>query len=286
MIEEYDDIEGSDLPFQDVPDPASVISQDRIYLDNSRPVHPLEWVIEGWIPSGRLSLIAGSGGSGKSTFALQLALCVAKGVSFSDDLRVIHRRRVIYFTYEDDYSDIEARRLRIGMSWPREQFTLVDLSGLGPMHQAVYGRLEKLPIANDLESLINDNCGWAIIDSRAASFAGNENARGEVRAFGDWLGAVARRSGAAITLIDHTPKSQSDYYSGSTDWINGARAAISFELARKLDANGQPTNVGDPDNAILTLQKSNLSRLVDPVKLEKSESTSWTWTPATETNYD
>ncbi len=40
---------------------------------------PLEWIIDGWLPAGRIGILSGQGGRGKSRLALQLAAAMASG---------------------------------------------------------------------------------------------------------------------------------------------------------------------------------------------------------------
>lgn len=40
---------------------------------------PLDWLFEGWIPDDSLSLFAGDGGIGKSTFLVGLAAILSNG---------------------------------------------------------------------------------------------------------------------------------------------------------------------------------------------------------------
>ena len=39
----------------------------------------MEWLVEDWLPSGRVSMLTGEGGAGKSRLALQLAAGIVTG---------------------------------------------------------------------------------------------------------------------------------------------------------------------------------------------------------------
>ena len=60
-----------------------------------------------------------------------------------------------------------------------------------------------------------------MIDSAAAAYMANENARSAVRSFIKSLDAWARHNNCAVLLIAHDNKLGGA--SGSTDWLNGAR---------------------------------------------------------------
>ena len=62
-----------------------------------------------------------------------------------------------------------------------------------------------------------------MLDPLAAVFGGNENDRALTRPFLAHLNAWAARTGAAVLLVAHPPKTGAPY-SGSTDWLGGVRA--------------------------------------------------------------
>ena len=43
-------------------------------------IPPRDWLIRNWLPAGRVSLLVGRGGVGKSTLGLQIAAAIASGV--------------------------------------------------------------------------------------------------------------------------------------------------------------------------------------------------------------
>ena len=88
-----------------------------------------QWLIEPWLPLGRLSMLASAGGGGKSTLALQLALAVTGehgvwlphappaaaedegmlGIQTAVDRTAVVRRPVVYASYEDELSEVYRR---------------------------------------------------------------------------------------------------------------------------------------------------------------------------------
>ena len=45
------------------------------------PPPPRKWLCQGWLPSGRVTLLTGPGATGKSLLTLQLAVTVATGAA-------------------------------------------------------------------------------------------------------------------------------------------------------------------------------------------------------------
>ena len=73
----------------------------------------LEWIIEGWLPAGRIGILSGQGGRGKSRLALQLAAAMASGQTdflgglppaygFSKRTVLSGAQTVVYASWEDD----------------------------------------------------------------------------------------------------------------------------------------------------------------------------------------
>src|SRR5262245_3827300 len=58
-----------------------------------REPQPPHFIVDGWLPAGYATLLAGHGGVGKSAIALMLAVSIALGRSFAG--LAVERRRVL-----------------------------------------------------------------------------------------------------------------------------------------------------------------------------------------------
>lgn len=73
---------------------------------------PVEWLIPGYIPKGSISVVAGTGGTRKSSVLAQLAAAVASGGSwFVSDYNMITPQKVLFLSGEDDPSRIMKKRI-------------------------------------------------------------------------------------------------------------------------------------------------------------------------------
>ena len=197
------------------------------------------WVIRDWLPAGRIAMLTGEGGGGKSRLALQLCVALARGSSeWLPGSSALIDRAVgpesgavsVFATWEDE-SDQIARTLhtmgvarevgnRLRYVSPRGAVWAPDPAG--SRHTSTLG------VLTDGGRWLRAYCvRWGavllVLDPRAAAFGLNENDRALVRAFmADW-DTWSRNSGCTVVLIAHPPKSESDY-SGSTDWHAAARA--------------------------------------------------------------
>ena len=188
-----------------------------------------EWLVTDWLPAQRAGVLHGGGGLGKSMVALSLCFALATGsewlgIGVPDAQRI----PVLFASYEDELDEL-ARRL----SWIQTaggQGRAVDLlhllelvdepplwtaDGDYQMPQATPAHARLLDTAAGLEARL------LVIDSAAAAYMANENARSAVRSFIKSLDAWARHNNCSVLLIAHDNKMGGA--SGSTDWLNGAR---------------------------------------------------------------
>lgn len=273
------------------PDPSELdrIEAQAATLDTSGEPPPRRaWLAGddsmGWLPAGRLALLTGEGGAGKSRLALQLAAAVAGGGrevlpstrpgdrADEDEGPVIasgEPRPVALIGFEDE-ADEAARRLRwieaagiaaAGGTGGRLRY--LDAAAFGPLW-APPERYEPgdwtpfgLAALDWLASI--EGLALAVLDPLAAVYGGNENDRGEVRRFLAKLNAWASETGVAVLTVAHPPKTGANY-SGSTDWRNGVRALWTLTT----EAVGGYEKPGDGEakarGRCLTLDKASYGR--------------------------
>ncbi|OGA65666.1 MAG: hypothetical protein A3G81_05295 [Betaproteobacteria bacterium RIFCSPLOWO2_12_FULL_65_14] len=255
--------------------PQPVISEwppglDLEVLAELEPELP-QFVISDWLPIGYATLLAGHGGVGKSAIALHLAVCIAAGVPFFG-LKVA-RRRVLFVSCEDRRPVLHWRLTRIcahlgvNLANLRGSLEIIDLVGAdsilwdrdprtGATITPGYGRLQERMGEYQTEVLM--------IDGVSDTFAGNENARAEVKRFVNGLVALIPPDTGAVFLVGHVSKPGStagasgEGYSGSTSWHNSCRARwYLYPETTQGEDGDRAERTGD---LILELQKSNLGR--------------------------
>ena len=75
----------------------------------------VEWLWYPYIPYGKLTILQGDPGEGKSTFMLAIAAMLTKGRNMPDGSTISEPQRVIYQTAEDNISDtVKPRLVRAG----------------------------------------------------------------------------------------------------------------------------------------------------------------------------
>ena len=223
-----------------------------------------EWVVDGWVPANKATLLAGDGGVGKSLLAQVQATCVAAGLGFMG--LATRQANAAYASWEDDADELWRRQESIC-----EALDLPMGSLAGRLHLVSYTE-EPAPflvIADDKGVIVTDlgrrierlvdrhSIGLLILDN-ASQIAGiDHNAVEDVAPFAHWLGTLATRRNGAVILLHHTNKAGQDYL-GSVAYNNQFRARML--LARSEDCH-------DIDARILGNPKANYSRAGNSIAL-------------------
>ena len=207
----------------------------------------IDWLIEGLaLAPGAPVLLSGYGGSGKTTLAQHLAVCVAarglSGPSVLGVLKVGHTGPVTHIDYEQGI-ELTARRYRdLGLAADaqlrfRAPPTLMpglagDPSARAWLADAARG--QRLVIVDSLVA----GLGAALEDENSAN----------VREPLDWLGRVSLETGAVVLVIHHSRKTQRGGDSRQT-----ARGSSAITDAVSVHLNYERT--GDGGGALLRLAK-------------------------------
>ena len=246
---------------------------DANSLSNPHPP-AFEWLVYSWLPWGRVALLAGDGGLGKSRLALRLGAGIAAadpdwlgGISTAEgskrlNLRLDQPERVVIASWEDDLDESDRRLAALGKhdaTGGRVKF--VDMADRGPLWAPLgnghVASIASLTPAGEKLREYTENTGAVllVIDPLAAAYAGDENSRGLVRAFLSSWDAWARRTSCAVLFVGHTPKNASRT-SGSTDWRNAVRSVwtLDYQVPQKPAELGLS---GEPGVLVLECEKTN-----------------------------
>lgn len=194
---------------------------------------PPAFIVPGWLPEGEVTLLAADGGTGKSLLMLELAVCCAVGIKWHG--LDVAQREVVFVSFEDKRETLHWRLRRICAAHGLRVADLVGRLTLLDGTQAVepwYGRGEGGATgATGAFAAAAERIGvdrLVIVDGVADVFAGNENARSEVKAFVRMVRRLAGPRGAVL-LIAHVDKAAAKEpqdalgFSGSTGWNNSVR---------------------------------------------------------------
>lgn len=190
-------------------------------IDAPEP-QPIEWLIDGLWPVGEIGLIAGDGGSFKSTAAIHVAAAVAGGHDVFDRFRT--RPCPALIVSAEDSQDVVILRLRAIVAahgWNAER-VLSNVHVLADP-DACFASAEW---QRALESAVRRaGAGLTILDPWAELLGGDENSNSENRPALKFCRTLARRTGTAVGIVHHTGKpSTSGVAKGKLAMIRGASA--------------------------------------------------------------
>ena len=203
---------------------------------------PVDWLWKPYLPFGKLSVLQGNPGEGKTYFAMHLAAACTNG-KLLPNMERMEPFNVIYQTAEDGLGDtVKPRLIEAGADLDRVlviddsdvQLTLSD------------ERIEK--------AIIENNARLVIIDPIQAYLGADVdmNRANEVRPIFMRLGQVARRTGCAILLIGHLNKA-----AGMQSLQRGLGSIDIAAAVRSVMFIGKLKH--DPTMRILTHEKSSLA---------------------------
>ncbi len=200
----------------------------------------LAYIWKGRIACGKLTMVVGEPGLGKSLLAAHLAATVSQGAAWASGENPAPRGSVILVTTEDDLNDTVRPRLEAAGADLNAVHLRSDLD-LTRDFEAFERRVSRIP---DVRLIIIDPitscCGRA-----------NLNGTAEVRAVLSPLTRFAARTGTAVVFITHPNKKSSgralNRASGSHAFVAVARSAFSLSE----DKN-------DPGRRLLLPIKNNL----------------------------
>ena len=229
----------------------------------------VEWLWFPYIPFGKLTIIQGNPGEGKTYFAMMLTAACTNRKLFPN-MEDIEPFNVIYQTAEDGMGDtIKPRLVEAG----------ADLSRV----MVIDDTEEALTLSDDrIEKAVRQNHVRLVIIDPVQAFIGADvdmNRANEVRPVFRKLGMIAEKTGCAIVLIGHLNKSsgtQSTYRGlGSIDIMAAVRSLIFIGKVRK-----------DPTTRVLIHEKSSLAPPGETMAFKLGDEEGFRWVGAYEISAD
>ncbi|MDR0861357.1 MAG: AAA family ATPase [Oscillospiraceae bacterium] len=179
----------------------------------------VQWLWEPYIALGKITLVQGDGGIGKSTMARAIAAAVTRGEEVGGTGVYAPPASVIYQSAEDGYADVvKPQLMKLGADCSRVRVIDESERGLTLSDE----RIE--------EAIVKAGARLFILDPLQAYLGGSDfHSVNGIRPLMKSLSAVAERTGCAVVIIGHLNKKggQAQYRGlGSIDIYAAARSVL------------------------------------------------------------
>lgn len=214
----------------------------------------IEWLWYPFIPYGKLTIVQGDPGDGKTTLVLNIAAKLSKGEGL-EEMKAPEPMNIIYQTAEDGLADTVKPRLETAGA-DCERIQVIDESDKSLSMSD--GRLE--------DALKQTGARLLILDPIQAYLGGgmDMNRANEARDMTKKLGALAEKYKCAIVLIGHMNKA-----AGNKAAYRGMGSIDFFAVARSVLLVGRVE--GQPDIRAVVQIKNNLAAFGHPKAFRLSE---------------
>ena len=206
------------------------------------------WLIDGLIPMGMLSMVAGKDGMGKSLLTMEVAKATVTGEPLLGKFQPRTRGRALLLLMDDPDSVIEDRLLVMGLK--RDDIDVPqDISTENPMAllRYIYKLAQDQPYA-----VIVIDCLYVLLPDRANA----QNDAGQMRPLLMLLNTIAQKTGAAVILIHHFKKNEA-VIAGSFATSAALKVILTVAKPARSGRADQEEEV-DESRRVLTLAKSKL----------------------------
>ena len=210
---------------------------------------PVTWLWRGWLAAGKLHVMAGPPGVGKTTAALAIAAAVSSGGELPDGIAA-GQGRVLIWSGEDDPADtIVPRLMANGTDLSRVHFVGNKTDG------APFDPAEDMPRLREALAGLPESPLLLILDPLVSVVAGDSHKNAEVRRSLQPVADLAASAGCAVIGITHFTKGTKgadpvERVCGSIAF--GALARVVFGVAKL------PDDHADAPGRVLVRAKSNL----------------------------
>ncbi len=239
------------VPPPDPPPPPN--NAPRVILRRGCDVEPvpIDWLWSGWLAAGKLHLIGGAPGTGKTTVAVALAATVSSGGRWPDGSRA-RPGSVVIWSGEDDDADTLNPRLRAAGADLQRVHTVGGVIDQGESYP--FDPSRDMAALRDAISALPD-VRLMVIDPVVSAISGDSHKNAEVRRGLQPLVDLAGELRCALLGVTHFSKGTS-----GRDPVERITGSLAFgALARMVwVAAKQDTDDDRPARRVLLRAKSNI----------------------------
>jgi hypothetical protein len=226
----------------------------RLALVPATEIRPeaVRWLWDGWLARGKLHILAGAPGTGKTTIALALAAVTTRGATWPDGTRCGPPANVLIWSGEDDPADTLLPRLLAMGADPRRVYFV------GSVRDDATDEPRPFDPATDVPALLAavpaDGIALALVDPIVSAVAGDPHKSAEVRRDLAPLVELASLLACTVLGISHFSKGTS-----GRDPLERVTGSLAFgALARIVLAAAKAATDDNAERRVFARAKSNI----------------------------
>lgn len=232
----------------------------------------------GWLPLGKVGMLAAGGGFGKTQVLCQLALSVATGRDWLGTFHVAEPGRVLLALGEEDAEEIRRRLYRAAdamklgardLEIAADNIVALPLAGtpVALTESDLSGNVTESAVLASLRAKLTDDEWRLVILDPLSRWAGSDTEKDNAAAtrFVEAVETLTQAKGGPTVLVSHhTTKAARQEGEGEE---TAARGASALTDGMRWVATMTRKKMGDLETAVLELKKSNYSMRGNPVDL-------------------
>jgi len=237
---------------------------------------PVQWLWHGWLARGKLTILAGDAGTGKTTLALALAATVTTGGKWPDGVLGGEPGNVVVWSGEDDYADTIKPRLAAAGADMGRVFFVKSVMDPNTTDAVPFDPARDIP---ELENAVQEVGGVALmlIDPIVSAVTGDMHRANDVRRSLQSLVNLAEAQRCAVLGITHFSKGTDGASPQSRVIGSQAFAALARTVLVAAKQEGTDTRVLARAKNNLGLDDGGVGYSIEPTLVASIHTTRALW---------
>ncbi|WP_232467776.1 AAA family ATPase [Bordetella genomosp. 9] len=237
---------------------------------------PIRWLWPGWLARGKLTILAGAAGTGKTTLALGLASAVTTAARWPDGVACTTRENILVWSSEDDPADtLKPRLMACGADVSRVFFVQAVTDEYG--NAMPFDPARDIPTLHDAVKRIG-GAAMLMVDPIVSAISGDMHKANDVRRGLQSLVDFAEEHDCAVLGISHFSKGSAG--SSPQDRVIGSQAfgALARTVLVAAKQEGDEARVLARAKSNISLDDGGVSYYIEPCSVDGGiETTRVTW---------
>ncbi len=215
-------------------------------------VEPIKWLMRGWLAKGKIHILAGATGTGKTNIAMAMAATVSTGSSWPDGT-LAEQGDVVIWSGEDDPTDTLVPRLMAAGANLKRIHIITGAMEDGDDRSRPFDPATDMELLHDQIAVMHPAPSLLIVDPIVSAVAGDSHKNGEVRRALQPMVDLAMVRRIAVLGITHFSKS-----TAGRDPVERVTGSLAFGALARIVLAAAKLGKEQGGGHILARGKSNI----------------------------